>query len=161
METIFVNPILHILEDFSETSFNPLLDCIMESMSVRPESIEIFKRQQNMKLIVPVAKIVYAEADSHMVNIYLTSGERIETYGPIKELSEKLKKYAMFIFPHRSFIVNAFYISCITPDMIFMRSVKASVPIARGKIEHVKEAYNRYYEGYGRNVNTTISHQYI
>ena len=63
--------------------------------------------------------------------------------------------HSEFLFPHRSFIVNAFFVSCITTDKIYLRANENTVPIARGKANGIKAAYDEYFRSYNRETNRT------
>ena len=156
VECILTTPTLIVLDDFSKKSCFSLMDIAVGQLNTNPERSVLLRTTQDIGRIVPVTSIVFAEASGHKVMIQLTSGEHIETYGPIKNLSERLKVHSEFIFPHRSYIVNAFYISCITSDKIYLRTCDTTVPIARGKAGAVKEAYDEYFKSYDRATNRIL-----
>lgn len=153
VECIVANPMMLVLDDFSSSSFGSLLDIVTSNINTNPECSILLRTTSDIGRIVPVTSLVYAESSSHKVYVHLTSGEIIETFGPIRTLFERLKVNSAFLFPHRSFIVNAFYISCITTDTIYLRASQKAVPIARGKLRAVKDAYDCYFRGYGRHMN--------
>lgn len=142
-----------VLEDFTERSFFPFLDQIAWHLSTNAECTLLLRTALDIWRGVPVTSVFFVESSGHKVYVHLTSGEVIETNGPIRELADRLSQYSEFLFPHRSFIVNAFYISCISVDRIYLRNSDSVIPIARGKLNAVKEAYDNYFHAYGRESN--------
>ena len=153
VECILITPMLVVLDDFSQKSCFSMLDIAISQLNTNPERSMLLRTTQDIGRIVPVTSIVFAEVSGHIVTVHLTSGERIEIHEPIKNLAERLRVHSEFLFPHRSFIVNAFYVSCITTDKIYLRATKSTVPIARGKANDIKAAYDEYFKSYNRDTN--------
>lgn len=153
VECIMITPMLVVLDDFSQNSCFSMLDIAVSRLNANPERSVLLRTTQDIGRIVPLTSIVFAEASGHKVTVRLTSGEQIEIHGPIKNLAERLKVHSEFLFPHRSFIVNAFYVSCITTDKIYLRTTESTVPIARGKANGIKAAYDEYFRSYNRDTN--------
>ena len=153
VECIFIHPAMFLLNELSERSFTKMMDSVRGMLYSKPECTLLVNTVQNLDRIVPLTEIIYAEAMGHRVFLHLTSGELLEMPGPIRMLAEKLSGYAEFLFPHRSFIVNAFYVSCITPNALYLRTPPVTIPIARGKLENVKQAYDAYFRAFGRDTN--------
>ena len=153
VECILTTPTLVVLDDFSQRSCFSMLDIAISQLNANPECSILLRTTQDIGRIIPITSIVFAEASGHKVIVHLTSGEQIETAGPIKNLAERLKMNSVFLFPHRSFIVNAIYVSCITNETIYLRATNSTVPIARGKANGIKAAYDEYFRSYNRDTN--------
>ena len=153
IECIITTPNCVVLEDCSKESCFSMFDIAVGQLNARPERSVLLRTIHNIAQIVPVTNIVYAEALGHKVIIHLKDGNEIETYGPIKKLTEHLKIHSEFLFPHRSYIVNAFYVSCITNENIYLRATQNTIPVARGKANSVKIAYDEYFRSYNRPTN--------
>ncbi|MCR5718318.1 MAG: LytTR family transcriptional regulator [Oscillospiraceae bacterium] len=139
---ILINPAIYILNDLSANSLKPLLDNVRINVGSRPERTILIRMTSSFQSVIPVKDIVYAECMKHRVFIHLASGGLIEAPGPIKLLYGTFSAHPEFLFPHRSYIVNAFYVSCITPDTLYLRMLNATIPIARGKYATVKKTYD-------------------
>lgn len=157
VECILTTPTLVVLDDFSQKSCFSMLDIAISQLNTNPERSILLRTTQDIGRIVPLTSIVFAEASGHKVTLHLTSGEQIEIHEPIKNLAERLSVHSEFLFPHRSFIVNAFFVSCITTDKIYLRANESTVPIARGKANGIKAAYDEYFRSY--NWDTNRSHE--
>ena len=153
IECVYIHPRHFVLNELSERSFMQLMDSVRGLLYSNPECTLLVNTVQNLDRIVPLTDIIYAESMGHRVFLHLTSGEALEMQGPIRVLADRLSGYAEFLFPHRSFIVNAFYVSCITPTALYLRTPHTTIPIARGKLESVKEAYDAYFRAFGRDTN--------
>ena len=153
IDCIYIHPRHFVLNELSERSFMQLMDSVRGLLYSTPECTLVVNTVQNLDRIVPLTDIIYAESMGHRVFLHLTSGEALELQGPIRMLADRLSGYAEFLFPHRSYIVNAFYVSCITPTALYLRTPHMTIPIARGKLESVKEAYDAYFRAFGRDTN--------
>lgn len=148
VEVILVTPLMFTLREFTETTCAGMLDTVLSHMSVRPELSVLLNTEKSVHRAIPVTSIVYAEAADHMVQLMLTSGEILSIRTPIRQIAETLKMYTEFLFPHRSFIINAFHIRCIMPDKLFLHGMDKEIPIARGKFNALCTAYEDYYQHY-------------
>ena len=157
VECIITTPNCVVLEDFSKQSCYSMLDIAVGQLNARPERSILLRTTHNIAEIIPITSIVYAEALGHKVIVHLKDEKNIETYGPIKKMGEHLKVYSEFLFPHRSYIVNAFYVSCITNETIYLRATHTAIPVARGKASIVKNAYDEYFKSYNRPLNLSSS----
>lgn len=153
VECIINKPHRIILDSFSPESCAVMLDIVCNYVNTRPEIFVRLRTTKNTDRIVTVPEIIFAESSDHVVYVHISNGEIIEIYGPVRELAGQLKNYPEFLFPHRSFIVNAFYVSCITPDKIYLRNSPTIIPIARGKLKSVKEDADKYFKIYRHNKN--------
>lgn len=157
-ECFFVNPTKYVLEEFSPKSFSALLDSVRGLLYGESQCTVRITTVQNLDRIVPMTEITYAESRGHRVYVHLTNGEELEAPGPLKVLGERLAGYTEFLFPHRSFIVNAFYVSCIFPDALYLRTPPVKIPIARGKLGSIRQAYADYFRMFGRETNLQTGH---
>ena len=127
-----------------------MLEQVTSHMSARPDLSLLIRTGNSDYKTIPVTSIVFVEAQDHRVSIKLTSGETVQTRTAINQIADDLSMYSEFLFPHRSFIVNAFHINCITTDSIFMKNsfCASPIPIARGKSKQMRERYLDYYRHY-------------
>ncbi len=153
VECLFVNPTMFVMDRLTEDSFVPMFDTIRSLIYSRPQCTILISTIQNLDRILPLTELIYAESSGHRVFLHLTTGETLEIPGPIKLLADKLSGYSEFLFPHRSFIVNAFYVSCITSNALYLRTSAVTIPIARGKLNDVRLAYDAYFRVFGRDTN--------
>ena len=156
VECIFNNPTLFVMDGLRKECFEPLLDAVRGLVYAKKECSLLVNTVQNLDRTIPIVEIIYVEAMRHRVFLHLTTGEVIELPGPIKTLGDKLSAYSEFLFPHRSFIVNAFYVSCITSTDLYLRTPAITIPIARGKLNAVKQAYDSYFRAFGREMNLQV-----
>lgn len=152
-ECILNKPVKIILDDFSFNSCSSMLDIIYEHINNRQELSILIRTTKNIEKFITIGTIIFAECSNHLIHIHMSNGEIIEIQGPIRKLAERLKEYSEFLFPHRSFIVNAFYVSCVTPNKIYLRNSSTVIPIARGKMKTIKENINDYFRNYRRDTN--------
>ena len=97
-----------------------------------------------------MSRILYAEAFSHTVVLYLIpekSGEIIcrEVKKNLGDMAELLPR-AGFFRCHRSYLVQLPYIRKIEKTQVFL-DYGAVVPVSRGKREELYQAFLEYHKG--------------
>lgn len=153
IEVVSVAPSVCLAESFTPKGFEPALDIIVSNINTSIKSSIILHTVQDMIRTVQLYKISYIESQKHKIFIYLVNGDVLEMNGPLKTLIERLEVHPEFLYPHRSYIVNAFYISCISVETIYLRSPKTTIPVARGKFKTIMNAYDNYFRNFGRDMN--------
>ncbi len=79
---------------------------------------------------VRLSDVVYFESEDRKVNMYLNDAdEPVTFYMKMTDIYERVKD-DMFLFIHRSFIVNERYISAFQPDYVRMANGK-ELPVSR------------------------------
>lgn len=153
IEVVSVAPSVCLAENFTPKGFEPALDIIVSNINTSIKSSIVLHTAGDMVRNVQLHTIVYIESQKHKVNIHLVNGDVIEMKGPLKKMIERLEIYPEFLYPHNSYIVNAFHITCISVKTIYLRSSKNTVPIARGKFKTIMNAYDNYFRNFGRDMN--------
>lgn len=145
IESTFCRPVHFLMNPFQQDSFFQMMNEITKSVLSTNQRIGI-KTVDGAFRMIPLSDIIYAEVSGHTITIHLNSGETHEITEPMKKFSQNLTVYPDFIMPHRSYIVNILYISHITSNSVHLKFCTDPVPIAKGKLNAVKEAYKSFYE---------------
>lgn len=145
-ELNFVYPKRFELKPFSRTNFYSIMDDLYLQIFDAPlGSINVVTLDKHTEQI-KVSEIVYVESTKKIISIYLYSGRCIQINGPMKKFVEVLSDFMEFIFPHRSFAVNAVFVSGMTNDNIYLKNSNKEIPIAKGKAPYVKAVYSKYFK---------------
>jgi DNA-binding LytR/AlgR family response regulator len=83
---------------------------------------------------IRLSDIIMMQADSNYTTIYLTDGDKILTSKTLKYWSEKIKSHAVFIRPHRSYLVNKTHI-------LSYQTSTHRLLLAQGQEIHVSRRY--------------------
>lgn len=156
VEGIFVNPVTCVADEFTPDAFAPVMDIVLSHLHTNPQSSLLINTTYNFARIIRINSIVFVESQAHKVLIHMVSGEILEICGPMKNFAERLEMYSEFLYPHRSYIVNAIYVLCITPETIYLRTSQDTIPVARGKFKSIKESYDHYFRGFSREINLRL-----
>lgn len=86
--------------------------------------------------------IVYLEYFDRKINIH-TIEKEYSLYGKISDLASQLSEF-MFLFPHRSYIVNMQYINKIEGNSIFLANSNITIPISKLKKKEISDTFFKY-----------------
>lgn len=145
IESTFFRPEHCLMNIVQQESFFLMMSEISKSVSGIQQRIGI-KTIDGAFRMIPVSDIICGEVSGHTISIHLNSGETLKIIETMKKFSGNLTAYPGFIMPHRSYIVNIIYISHITADTVYLKYCNVTVPIAKGKLNAVKEAYKGFYD---------------
>ena len=114
--------------------FAKLIDLVNENMD---KYVAIDIRGRTLKLML--SSIVSVESDRRKINIFLNNGTAIDMYMKLDKFCDKLPK-KMFIRCHKSYCVNANYVSEMTNEAFHLQNGE-TVPISRSSQSAVKKEY--------------------
>lgn len=95
---------------------------------------------------VRLTDIVYVEVTGHVLHYHMKNGERLSSKVlriSFEMAAADLIRDERFIRPHRSFLVNADYVTELTANGIIMDN-GANIPVSRLRYPNVRAEYMRY-----------------
>lgn len=92
---------------------------------------------------ITLSKLEYCEVINRKLVLHLINGDECECNLHMNELEEKLKDFAMFLKPHRSFLVNMNHIQTLNTHSIIMEC-GMKIPVPREKYAQIKQIYMEY-----------------
>lgn len=100
----------------------------------------------NIRFTLRYLEILYIEAHSHTLYIFTTNQS-----SPIKIASKltdviKMLSDQLFVFCHRSYIVNIAHIRLLTRTKIIL-SNGSEIPVSRTYVEKLNDSFDRYFRG--------------
>ena len=112
---------------------------------------ENYKKERNIFVLksktgitkISLEKLEYCEVINRKVVFHLVNGEEYECSLRMNELEEKLMTFGCFMRPHRSFLVNIYFIRTLTTHNIVMEN-GVQIPVPREKYAIIKQMYMEY-----------------
>ncbi len=143
LESYSVKAINYILKPISKEKFFFTFDEMLEHIKMEEEEdVVIVKSTEGIQKIL-TSNLVFAEVTGRNVLYHLLSGKVIECTEPFSSVCDNLMKYAGFIKPHRSYIVNMQYVDTIEKHQVTLQT-RSIVPVAQGKAREIKQKYLDY-----------------
>lgn len=146
LELDFVHPRRLVLRPFTNENFLSAMDSVFVQILNPPLcTLEVMTVDKEVRQL-SVSEIVYAESHAKEVHVHLYSGGLVRIRSTMKEFVAKTEAFHEFLYPHKSFVVNAVYVSKITAAALTLKTGDVPIPIARGKAQSVKEGYLAFFE---------------
>ena len=143
LESYCVKAINYVLKPISKEKLFFTLDELLEQINAeKDEDAIIVKSNDGIQKIV-ISNLVFAEVIGRNVLYHLRSGRVIGCTEPFSSVCDNLLKYACFIKPHRSYLVNMQYVDTIEIHQITLQTLSA-IPVAQGKAKEMKQQYLNY-----------------
>lgn len=123
------NKLYRALDDYLSRYYNKNFICV--------------KSNKKEFLQIRINRIVFIETIDKISYIHLCDKSIIETRISLIELSEKIsQKY--FFKPHRSYIINFYYINSITKQEIIINDFDVKIPLSRNNIKLFRQRYEEF-----------------
>lgn len=135
----------YLIKPVEERKLKEILDSAARRVSRREECL-MLEGETEVRLI-PVSRILYAEAFSHSTALYLTEGQGHvcqELKKGMKEIEERLP-LSCFFRCHRSYLVNLMHIRKICRNQVFL-SDKTVLPVSRSRDKKLYQAFLAYHK---------------
>lgn len=132
----------YLLKPLNKQKFFEVMERLQKNQ--KTEDKILFQTEEGM-LSVVVSDIWYIEAMGHKSRIVTSNGEYILKHS-ISEVGKRLEMKEGIISCHRSFLTNLQHVSSITKSEIMMDN-GVRIPVSRGNVKTVNEAFVRYYKG--------------
>mgnify|MGYP002625110222 CR=1 FL=1 len=128
-DTFSIKTIGFIPKPIDEARIDKILNSMMDEFR---ENIVIEVQVGNSKEYISCEDIVYLKAEGSYTKIYVNVGNETKEYLSSKKLGEfeKMLDNKIFIRTHKSFIVNAEYVSEVKKD-ILLNKLNANIPVGR------------------------------
>lgn len=123
-------------------SFFRLMDSAVSTCE-KEQSDSLILRCKSGITRIELKHLEYCEVIHRTLFLHLTSGRVLESTGSLDDLGKQLEPYGRFLRPHRSYLVNLDCVQSISSRAITM-SCLTEIPIPRGKIQEIKDAYLEY-----------------
>ncbi len=121
----------------------PVLDALVSDIQANRIVIVMGDNLEILRL----GEICYIESYNHRITVYTTS-RKLEFRSTLEELYRQLPQ-GHFCRPNRSDIVHLKYVREIRPkDLLMVGGTR--IPISRGQLRKVQDAFYRYMEGGGK-----------
>ncbi len=128
----------YILKPIKKEKLFSVLDEIYYS---RKKQNDFFVLQKGASLIkIPFSSIEYVEVIGRHVYFNLIDGTVHKVFGKMRDYRDKFLSRPEYKSPHRSYIVNMFRVSAMSPAGVILHS-KKSVPVSRLLYGQLREAY--------------------
>lgn len=114
-----------------------------EEFSRRVSKIAI--QTSTSERVIEVNKILYAESDNKYVKFVLCDGKELVTRAKLNKFYDFLSD-KNFACPHKSYMVNLFYVKEIGRQSLTLDSGK-TLPLSRSKTDEFKRLFNKYLNG--------------
>lgn len=142
VESYSVRAYQYLLKPVKKEDLFFLLKSLEKDTEEADKNVLIFKTKQGISKVL-LSKLEYCEVISRKIVLHLTTGEECECSLKMNELEESLKKYKMFLKPHRSFLVNMDHIQTLATHNIVM-GCGMKIPVPREKYAQIKQTYMEY-----------------
>jgi DNA-binding LytR/AlgR family response regulator len=142
LESYSVKAINYVLKPISKDKLFITFDEVLEQIKVEDDNAIIVKSIEGIQKIL-ISNLVFAEVIGRSVLYHMLSGKVIECMESFSVVCDNLLKYACFIKPHRSFIVNMQYVDTIENNQMTLQTL-STIPIAQGKAKEIKQRYLSY-----------------
>lgn len=133
-----VSALHYLIKPVDTVRLYPVLDKALDNLQYRQRSVWIAHGEGAVKL--PLADILYAEAQNVYVAVYTCQGE-YRMRGTLAKFAEQLDD--TFYRVHRSYIVGLRYVKKITRSEITMTN-GTQIPVSRGKYDEIHGALIKY-----------------
>lgn len=124
--------------------FNNAIDRTLRYLQIQKERILAITTRDGLQA-VSMNQIVYIESNRHVLTIYLTNEQCIQTKDSahtITKLAEQLP-FPPFIIPYKGFLVNMSHMSHITKNG-FQTCLGNTIPIPARQFNSIKEQYTEF-----------------
>lgn len=146
-----VHAVRYLLKPVSEERFFEAMDYAVSCTRLKTEPMYLVRTKDGL-ISLSHSRIEYIEQSARRLEIYLTSGECIQSIFIRRSFDseiEELLNVKGFIRVHKSFLVNLKYIKQLISGSAVMESGR-SVPVSRAKAAEVKREYMQYVSEYYR-----------
>lgn len=145
MQLFEIRPVSFMLKPISFEKVKKVINDTLSLMNVMSGKFG-FKQKQDVHF-VELSDIVYFKSDNRKVHIILKDG-KTDFYGRLDNIYQDLPK-RKFLYIHKSYIVNASYISVFEYENITLATGE-TLPIAQSKRKSVRMAQTNLYLECGR-----------
>lgn len=142
VESYSVRAYQYLLKPIQKENLFLTLKLLEKEFEMTERNIFVIKFKNEITKIA-LSKLEYCEVINRKIILHLIDSAECECNLRMNELEEKLKKFGMFLRPHRSFLVNMDHIQTLTTHNIIMKN-GAKIPIPREKYAVIKQAYMEY-----------------
>lgn len=142
VESYEVSAFFYHVKPIRENVFFQLMDSAVSECEKSRQSSLILRCKSGITRL-DLEKLVYCEVTGRTLMFHLENGKILESIGSLDELCSELARYANFLRPHRSFLVNMEYIQSISYKAITMNNME-EIPIPHGKCTEIKSLYLEY-----------------
>lgn len=142
VQSYTVGAYFYQLKPIWRESFFRLMDSVLAACE-KEQMDSIVLRCKTGVARIGLKELEYCEVVHRTLFFHLTSGEVLESFGSLDDLSAQLEPYQCFLRPHRSYLVNLEYVRNITARTVTM-SCLTEIPLPRGRYNEVKDAYLEY-----------------
>lgn len=142
VESYSVRAYQYLLKPVQKENLFLTLRALENEAETGGKNVLVFKTRTGITKIA-LQRLEYCEVVNRKLTLHLNNGEEYECNMRMSELEEKLKKYGMFLKPHRSFVINMDYIQTLATHSIIMEC-GTKIPIPREKYAQIKQIYMEY-----------------
>lgn len=129
-----------LIKPIKQEDFNAAIDKALKNLQgndVPPVAIQ----HGGAVTMVNPAEIEYIKSDRRKVRLYVTSGDILETYATLGQMTDMLPDD--FVQCHKSYIVNMAYISELRTNSVLLRS-GAEVPVSQRQRKAIRDLFFHY-----------------
>lgn len=149
VESYTVEAFYYQLKPVGEEACFLLLDNVVNAVSQNREKCIVVKCRTGI-MRIPIEKLEYCEVMGRSILFHLREGAVLESIGKMQDMEQLLLRYACFIKPHRSYLINMDYLRSISGREITLKS-GTKIPIPKAKLRMVKDSFMSYALEEGRN----------
>lgn len=139
-ESFDANPFYYIVKPVDEEILKTQLDKIIEKIGFFENAKKyITIKRKGLFVLINPKDIIYIDANNRILTIHCTY-DNISFHGKIDEILKEINEISNFNFikPHRSYIVNPYFIQKID-KLKMLLSNGEMIPISRLKYQEIKE----------------------
>lgn len=136
-ESYNVKAFSYLLKPPDFNQINEVLKALIETKNKNDTEGILVKFSKVAKFLL-FKDISYIEVINHTIHFYIKTGEELQIYSALKDISSSLLSDRRFVQCHRSFIVNMYEIASINDWLIVMRDGK-KVPVSKSYPETKKK----------------------
>lgn len=96
------------------------------------------------KFVIPLSTVEYIESYLKKLNLHLTNGTELKSYGTLNELTREIPPDGSFLRCHQSCIVNLEYAELDEHLCVFVMRSGARLPIRKKQYGQMKQVYYNY-----------------
>lgn len=118
----------YLLKPADEAEIKEILEAIAKSKNQTQASGFTVKRKNGSRFVA-FSELVYVEVRNHNLYFYLSGGEVVEAYAPLREYADTLLAEPCMAQHHRSYLINMDYVSaCENGFAVLWDGTKISAP---------------------------------